>query len=147
VNSSVNSRRTSWRPLTVDRWRTLVRRLWALPATLPGLALGAIAVALGAKAHRAGGTLEIAGGAVGALALPFSAITLGHVVLAVDEQARLRCRAHERVHVAQYERWGIFFFGAYLASSAWQWARGRDPYRDNRFEREAFARCDPSAGV
>jgi hypothetical protein len=42
------------------------------------------------------------------------------------------------VHVRQYERWGVLFFPLYAASSLWQLARGRDPYRDNRFEREAF---------
>jgi hypothetical protein len=40
--------------------------------------------------------------------------------------------------VRQYERWGAFFFPAYLGSSLWQLVRGRDPYRHNRFEREAF---------
>ena len=38
------------------------------------------------------------------------------------------------------------FFPLYLGSSLWQWLRGRDPYRDNRFEREAFvatSRVDP----
>ncbi|HEY1329510.1 MAG TPA: hypothetical protein VGI14_21430 [Casimicrobiaceae bacterium] len=125
----------------------LVRRAWALPATLLGLALGAIAVVLGATVHRVDGTLEIAGGAMAWIPLPFSAITLGHVILAVDDAARVRCRAHERVHVAQYERWGIAFFPAYLASSAWQLARGGDAYRDNRFEREAFSRSDPPGGV
>jgi hypothetical protein len=48
-------------------------------------------------------------------------------------------RAHERVHVAQCERWGPLFVPAYLAAGAWAWARGRHPYFDNPFEREAFA--------
>ncbi len=48
-------------------------------------------------------------------------------------------RAHERVHVRQYERWGLMFVPAYLADSLWQALRGRHPYRDNRFERPAFA--------
>jgi hypothetical protein len=41
--------------------------------------------------------------------------------------------------VKQYERWGPFFIPAYLGSSAWMWLRGRDAYRDNPFEAEAFA--------
>jgi hypothetical protein len=48
------------------------------------------------------------------------------------------CRAHERVHVRQCERWGIFFLPAYLGGSLWAAMRGGDPYRDNPFEREAF---------
>jgi hypothetical protein len=49
------------------------------------------------------------------------------------------CRTHELVHVRQYERWGPLFVPAYLASSAIIWLRGGDPYRDNPFEREAYA--------
>jgi hypothetical protein len=48
-------------------------------------------------------------------------------------------RAHEQVHVRQYERWGPFFVPAYLASSLWQGLCGRHLYRDNHFERPAFA--------
>ncbi|HMO84113.1 MAG TPA: hypothetical protein PKC18_04240 [Lacipirellulaceae bacterium] len=49
------------------------------------------------------------------------------------------CRAHELVHVRQYERWGPLFVPAYLACSAVIWLRGGDAYLDNPFEREAFA--------
>jgi hypothetical protein len=41
--------------------------------------------------------------------------------------------------VRQYERWGAFFIPAYLLSSLVQLARGRDPYRENHFERQAYA--------
>ena len=41
--------------------------------------------------------------------------------------------------MAQYERWGPLFLLAYPAASAWAWLRGRRPYRDNAFERPAFA--------
>lgn len=30
------------------------------------------------------------------------------------------------------------FIPLYLGASAWAWAAGRDPYRDNVFEREAM---------
>jgi hypothetical protein len=50
----------------------------------------------------------------------------------------MRCRNHERVHVRQYERWGPLFPPLYLLSSAAALVRGMDPYRDNRFEQEAF---------
>ena len=40
----------------------------------------------------------------------------------------------------QYERWGPLFGPAYLLSSLVQLARGRRPYWDNHFEREAYAK-------
>ena len=71
--------------------------------------------------------------------LRFEAITLGHVVLGLDTACLDGARAHEQVHVRQYERWGPLFVPLYLASSGWQWLRGGCPYRDNHFEREACA--------
>jgi hypothetical protein len=50
------------------------------------------------------------------------------------------CRSHELVHVRQYERWGVLFIPAYLLCSLVLWLTGRDPYRDNPFEREAYAK-------
>ena len=66
-------------------------------------------------------------------------MTLGHVVLGRDLMALNFSRAHERIHVRQCERWGPLFLPAYLLASAWLWLRGRDPYLDNPFEREAYA--------
>jgi len=60
------------------------------------------------------------------------------VIIGLDARTLDSCRSHEHVHVRQYERWGPLFFPLYLGSSLWQWMRGRDPYRDNRFEVEAF---------
>jgi hypothetical protein len=68
-----------------------------------------------------------------------AALTIGHVVVARDGEALADTRAHERVHVAQYERWGLFFLPAYVLASLWAAARGRHFYLDNRFEREARA--------
>ncbi len=125
---------------------TTLKRLWALPNTLIGLALVPLAVLTGARLHARDGALEISGGAIRWLlrrAVPIPggalALTLGHVVLGRDESALRACAAHERVHVRQCERWGPVFLPAYLASSLLALAAGRDPYRDNRFEREAFA--------
>lgn len=67
-----------------------------------------------------------------------SALTLGHVVLARDAECHERTRIHERVHVRQVERWGLFFLPAYLLCSFWLLLRGRNPYRDNPFEIEAY---------
>ena len=128
-------------PFDVLRW------LWASPATLVGLGLAAPALASGATLRRVDNVLEIAGGLLlrrlpSAPRFGFVAITFGHVVVGVDHQCLARVRAHERVHVRQYERWGLLFFPLYLASSLVQIVRGRDPYLDNVFEREAFATCD-----
>ena len=125
----------------------VIRYAWAAPATFVGLLCALPALASGARARRVGGTLEVAGGRVRdfVMRLPegcrFGAITLGHVIIGLDAHALARAREHERVHVRQYERWGVLFFPMYAASSLWQWMRGRDPYRDNRFEREAFERA------
>ena len=69
--------------------------------------------------------------------MPFRAIALGHVVIAVGRIELDAMRAHEQVHVRQCERWGIAFFPAYAASSLWQLLRGRNAYWDNHFEVEA----------
>jgi hypothetical protein len=122
----------------------LLRLAWAAPASMLGMGLAGLALCAGARAHHHRGVLEVSGGRLDGLLdgrhplLHFDAITLGHVVLGRNPGLMAVLRAHERVHVRQYERWGVFFFPAYLGSSLWQWLRGRDPYRDNRFEREAF---------
>lgn len=122
--------------------RTLLY-LWAAPASLVGLVAVIAARAAGARMQWIDGTLEVGGGRVGAAIarLPrwmrFHAITLGHVIIGVDEAHLAACRAHERVHVRQYERWGVLFFPLYFASSLAQLALRRDPYWDNHFERQA----------
>ena len=68
-----------------------------------------------------------------------AAMTFGHVILGVDQPTLDEWRAHERVHVAQAERWGPLFPVAYAAASAVAWERGEDPYLNNRFEIEAFS--------
>lgn len=123
----------------------LLRYLWAAPYTVLGLLLGAVAVLFGATVRRHHGVIEVCGGSIGARiaalppALGFSAMTLGHVILAVDRSALAQLRFHEHVHVRQYERWGPLFLPAYLLSSLVQLLRGRNPYRENHFERQAYA--------
>jgi hypothetical protein len=94
------------------------------------------------------GVVEVSGPVVAWMLrhlLPLSggaaALTLGHVVLGRDDAALTATRAHERVHVAQYERWGPLFLPAYLLTSMWALARGRHPYYENVFEREAVSRA------
>lgn len=117
-----------------------LRYLWALPATLVGVVAAIPCALAGGRCRIVEGVLEVSGGRLGdrLQRFGFGAITFGHIVIGLDERCLVACRSHERVHVGQYERWGILFFPLYLASSAWQWLRGRDPYRDNRFEREAY---------
>jgi hypothetical protein len=124
---------------------TVFRYAWALPCSAVGFVFLLAAWSTGAAVAVRDGTLEVAGGRIRDVVarlprfMQFHAITLGHVVLACDEAALDACREHERVHVRQYERWGPAFFPLYLGSSLVQLLLGRDPYRDNRFEREAFA--------
>ena len=128
----------------------MIRYLWALPATLVGLVAAAAALLLGARGSVVDGCLEVSGGRLERwlLRLPeamqFGAITLGHVIVGLTPACLESCRAHEHVHVRQYERWGVLFFPLYAGSSLLQWLRGGDPYRDNRFEREAFAKAPPT---
>lgn len=91
------------------------------------------------------GALEIHGGLAGFFlrcCVPLrggaSAMTLGHVVLGRDRRLLNLTRSHERVHVRQYERWGPLFIPAYGIASFILLLRGRRPYEENPFEREAF---------
>jgi hypothetical protein len=120
-------------------------RVWAAPYTLIGLTVGCLCLLTGGRVRSHSGVLEFHGGAVprvlNRLPLPHVlAVTLGHVVLGRNRDALELTRTHERVHVAQFERWGPLMGIAYLACSAALWCRGRDAYRDNPFEREAFER-------
>lgn len=124
----------------------LVRVLWALPNTLLGLLFVPVALLSGGGVRRRAGALEVQGRGVAWILrrlVPIpggaSALTLGHVVLGRDERCLRACDAHERVHVRQYETWGPLFLPAYVAASLAALLRGADPYRENRFERAAFA--------
>lgn len=122
--------------------------LWAFPNTAMGLVLALFARVTGGRVRRVAGAIEAHGGALPRLLsrLPIgarsgTAVTLGHVVLASCAGTLAVTRAHERVHVAQYERWGPFFLPAYAAASLVALARGRGAYLDNCFEREARGRA------
>jgi hypothetical protein len=123
----------------------LLRYLWAFPATGVGLVFVLAAWVSGGRARVVDGVIEVQGGLVGAFLrrgffgfTPASARTIGHVILGLDQANLDSSRVHERTHVRQYERWGILFLPAYLASSWTARRRGLDPYYDNRFEREAY---------
>jgi hypothetical protein len=121
--------------------------VWPAPVSAVGLLLSALALHRG-HAAVVDGVLEahgpllrwvlktlvpIPGGA--------AAITFGHVVLGTSRCALDATRAHERVHVRQYERWGPLFPALYLLACAWAFARGGDAYWDNTFERDARVRA------
>lgn len=134
------SRRSGLGAARLLRWAW--RYAWPAPWTLAGLAMAAAAALAGARWQRVAGTLECSGGALLAAwpRLPgcrgFGAMTWGHVILSVDAPTAAALRAHEQMHVRQYEAWGPLFIPAYLAAGAWQWLRGRDAHRDNPFEQE-----------
>ncbi len=141
---TVRVRRGGLRALRRVRRRAALGALWASPNTVLGLVAAGIARATGGDVRRVAGVVEASGGAV-AWALRrltrygVAAMTLGHVVVGQDRAALDATRRHERVHVRQYARWGPFFLPLYALSSLVALARGRDAYRSNAFEAEAFA--------
>lgn len=114
--------------------------LWASPNTLLGIAIGLM---LGGRFAWVDGVCEIHGPRVAKvlsrLLVPALALTMGHVVFGRDPAALAFTRRHERVHVRQYAIWGPFFLPAYLGVSVWLYAIGRDGYRGNPFEIQAYA--------
>ena len=130
-----------------------VKILWALPNTLIGVAAGILGLLTGGSWQFHSGCLEFHGGLVtwALERLPLTggvlAMTLGHSVIAQTADGLDISREHERVHVLQYERWGPFFLPAYLSASIWLWCVGRDCYRENPFEREAYAKADPGVSI
>ena len=124
----------------------VAKLLWAAPCTAVGLLPAAAVVLLGGRARLTPRAIEVAWrdshAVCGRIArrLPYRAITLGHVVIAVTGRELDLLRSHELVHVEQYERWGALFFLAYPASAAWQWLSGRNAYWDNPFEIQARIR-------
>jgi hypothetical protein len=117
--------------------------LWAGPVSLAALPAALLGAATGGRAQIHDGVLEAGGGILRPIltrAVPgfaISAITFGHVVLGSGVDALDETRAHERVHVRQYERWGALFLPLYLLASLVALARGRSVYAGNAFERQA----------
>jgi hypothetical protein len=112
--------------------------------TLVGIAIVVAGVLTGGRVGFAEGAIEGYGGAIRRVLarVPVGrggagAVTLGHVVLGTTARQLERSRSHERVHVMQYERWGLALPFAYVASSLSALLHGQDPYRGNRFEKEA----------
>ncbi len=118
--------------------------VWASPYTLIGLIVGVIGLCTGGHAQVSGRAIEFYGGGVKWFVthLPLGqstlAFTLGHTILGQSDVTLDISRAHEMVHVRQYERWGPFMGPAYLLASLILWLTGRQAYLDNPFEREAY---------
>lgn len=119
-----------------------LRYLWASPCSIFGFLLAFLSLS-GRSMRVHLGVLEIRGTPRAFLFRLFpgiesiAAVTFGHVVIGGSEAWLRWSMPHERVHVRQYEQWGVFFFPAYLFSSLWVLLRGGHPYRDNWFERMA----------
>jgi hypothetical protein len=117
--------------------------LWASPISLLALLIALPALLSRCTIFWNGRALELSGRAVTSVlcALSFNraidAMTLGHVILARDCACAERWRAHELVHVGQFERWGALMPVAYAAASLIAWWRGGDAYWDNAFEVDA----------
>ena len=109
----------------------LLTMIWASPYTLIGLFFGVIGLTTGGGARIRGHVVEFYGGGVKWLLQHcpdgqfMLAITLGHAVLGQTDASLDIPRAHELVHVRQYERWGPFMGPAYLICALVLWLYGR----------------------
>ncbi|MEM7456257.1 MAG: hypothetical protein AAF456_18060 [Planctomycetota bacterium] len=123
--------------------------IWVSPNTLIGLLVGVTGLAFGGRCQVRRGCIEFYGGLVKMLLrMSFTgagtmAMTLGHTIIGQTDASLDIARNHEHVHVRQYETWGPLFIPAYLFMSLWMWLKGKDPYRDNPFEVEAYNLEDP----
>jgi len=113
------------------------------------MAVGYLLVAFGrTRVRRSEGVWEFYGGAMARLldfvGLPgiggMPAMTLGHVIWARNRREQRKWRRHELIHVAQFERWGVFLIPAFYLAAAWLALNGRHPYYENPFEREAYGK-------
>jgi hypothetical protein len=113
--------------------RPLLRVVWALPGSVLGLLLAPFFQ----RRSLVRGVLLCEGSTwARRLGWRYRAMTLGHVVLCVDD-IDSDVFGHELVHVDQWERWGPAFVIAYPLATLAALARGRHHYTDNHFEVEA----------
>ena len=123
----------------------IARYAWAAPCSVVGLLTASLVPVFGGTVRRNNGVLEVSLSGNAPVApdksrFSHQAVTLGHVIIGRDQNALERLYLHEREHVRQYERWGLFFFLGYPLSSLIQLLRGRNPYWHNHFEVQARGR-------
>ena len=130
---------------------TAIAFVWALPYTLIGLGLGSLGLLTHGNWQRHGIVFEFHGGflrwmfdKLSGKTRFFVAMTLGFTIVGRDERALNASREHELVHVRQYALWGPLFLPAYFTCWLWLRVRGRDAYRENPFEKQAYAVADCS---
>jgi hypothetical protein len=117
---------------------------WVLPVSCIGIVLIPFVILSGGAVSFTAGAIEAEGGILPFLLSRFrphftiDAMTIGHVIIGQNRESLVLCRNHEPIHVRQYERWGLLFLPLYLLSSTAALLRGMDPYRENRFEKEAL---------
>src|SRR5207248_8042180 len=92
----------------------IARYVWAAPCTAVGLCLVAPAFLFGATARVVDGAIEVALSAFKSSnfllgALPFNAITFGHVVFASSQTELDRLRAHEQAPTSGNTKGGEYF--------------------------------------
>lgn len=114
--------------------------IWAFPVTVVGLIIALVTVLTGGRAEMRAGVVEVSGGILsrilrgGRIFPGGAAATLGHVILARDQDCLDRSRDHERFHVRQFERWGILLLPVYWLIAIWLRIRGYHPYLDHPME-------------
>ena len=123
---------------------SLAEILWAVPWSLWGAGIGVLGLLTGGGVRRCGRIVEFWGGLLPLFLryFPFIAgspvATFGHVVVGRSQLHLDACRPHQMIHVRQYEYWGPLFVPIYLYWWFVLLCRGKRPYYDNPFEREAF---------
>ncbi|WGZ92398.1 MAG: hypothetical protein QJT81_10925 [Candidatus Thiothrix putei] len=134
-------------------WQQLLLYVWVAPITIWCLPLALLAKWTGGGYAIHSGVLEIWGGWVGQRldrGIPFlgavNAITIGHIVAGVSPQHLHNSRVHERVHVTQFEHWGLLFPFVYFIAGIQAQQRGGSFYWDNPYEIEARTRAAAAKG-
>ena len=123
---------------------SLAKVFWAAPWSFLGASVGIVGLLTGGEFRRQGKIMEFWGGVIPLFLryFPFVAgspvATFGHVVVGRSTRHLDACRPHQMIHVRQYECWGPLFVPAYLTCWFVLLSRGRHPYYDNPFEREAY---------
>ena len=117
--------------------------IWAAPTSLVGLAI-LIPFGGGARFRWVQGALEVWGPGIEWMFKRFSpvgaqAMVIGHFVFGINPWVLTALRRHERVHVHQAEIFGPFFLPLYIGASLWLLMQGRDGYRSNPFEVQAYS--------